>query len=94
MMKRIGLMAVGLTAGLILTAVLLEQERKEAEQASGNAERKDGLFAEIRGNTVRMYTVNDGRFCGYSETKTFESPEKAMEWVATETDAKMIISDS
>ena len=35
MMKRIGLMAVGITAGLILTAVLLEQERKEAEQASG-----------------------------------------------------------
>ena len=91
MMKRIGLMAVGITAGLILTAVLLEQERKEAEQASGNAERKDGLFAEIRGNTVRMYTVKDGRFCGYSE---IESPEKAMEWVATETDAKMIISDS
>ena len=94
MMKRIGLMAVGITAGLILTAVLLEQERNEAEQASGNEERKDGLFAEIHGSTVKMYKVKDGRFCGYTETKTFDSPDKAMEWVAKETDAKMIISDT
>lgn len=98
MMKRIGLMAAGVTAGLILTVVLLEKERRDAENSAGHSsvkeEKRDGLFAEICGNTVKMYKVKDGSFCGYSETKTFESHEAAMEWVAKETDAKMIISDT
>ena len=54
-------------------------------------EKKNGRFAEISGNTVRMYEVKDGHFCGYSETKVFESNEEAMDWVVKETDAKIII---
>jgi hypothetical protein len=38
-----------------------------------------------------MYEVKDGHFCGYSETKVFESNEEAMDWVVKETDAKIII---
>lgn len=93
MFKKAGLMAAGIAVGLILTGVLLEQERRKADESAGggNEEKKNGLFAEINGNTVRMYEVKDGRFCGYSEEKVFESAEKAMEWVAKETDAKIII---
>ena len=38
-----------------------------------------------------MYELKDGHFCGYTETKVFESSDKAMEWVVKETDAKLII---
>ena len=48
-----------------------------------------GLFAEIQGNTVRLYKVEEGRFCGYHETREFESQEKAVEWVMKETNAKL-----
>ena len=91
MLKRVGLMALGVAAGLVLTGILIEQERRQAEEEA--AERKNGLFAEISGNKVRMYEVKDGHFCGYSETKEFESREKAMEWVVKETDAKMILKE-
>jgi hypothetical protein len=78
--------------GLVVTGILLEQERRETSRASGDHEKKkNGRFAEICGNTVRMYEVKDGHFCGYSETKVFESNEEAMDWVVKETDAKIII---
>ena len=54
---------------------------------------KDGLFAEVRGNTVRLYKVENGRFCGYSEPKEFESSEAAVEWVIKETKAKLVFAD-
>ena len=88
MLKRLGLVAAGIVVGVVLTEVLLEQERRESEAAE--AEKRNGHFAEISGNKVRMYEVRDGRFCGYTDTKEFESQEKAMEWVVKETDAKMV----
>lgn len=89
-MRKLGIMVVGVAVGLVITGMLIEQER----QAAGNnadAEKRNGLFAEICGNTVRMYEVKDGRFCGYRDTKVFESQEEAMEWVVKETDAKMVM---
>ena len=92
MLKRAGLMAAGIVIGLVATGILLEQERRETSGASGDQEeKKHGRCAEISGNTVRMYEVKDGHFCGYSETKVFESNEEAMDWVVKETDAKIII---
>lgn len=92
-MKRLGLLVAGVAVGLVLVEVLREQERRnESGHRPGEAEGKsDGLFAEIDGNTVRMYEVKDGHFCGYTDTKEFESTEKAMEWVVKETNAKMVI---
>lgn len=89
-MKRLGVMVVGVAVGLVITGMLIQQERQAAE-SNAEAEKRNGLFAEICGNTVRMYEVKDGRFCGYRETKVFESQEKAMEWVVKETDAKMVM---
>ena len=91
MLKRYALMAAGAVVGLVLVEVLLEQERKADENKE--RELRNGLFAEITGNTVRMYEVRDGSFCGYTETKVFESQAQAMEWAAKETRAKMIIRD-
>ena len=52
----------------------------------------DGLFAEVDGSTVRLYKVENGHFCGYHETREFESPEKAVEWVVKDTNAKLVMS--
>ena len=71
----------------------MEQERRREEESSGGAEKKNGLYAEISGSTVRLYELKDGHFCGYSDTKVFDSYEKAMEWVVKETDAKIIIKE-
>ena len=55
MIRKVGLMAAGIAVGLVITGVLLEQERRQEAVSSGvNAEKKNGLFAEISGNTVRM----------------------------------------
>ena len=88
-MRKLGIMVVGVAVGLVITGMLIEQERQAAEENA--AQKRNGLFAEICGNTVRMYEVKDGRFCGYKDTKVFESQEKAMEWVVKETDAKMVM---
>lgn len=97
MLKRLGLMAAGVAVGLVVTGMLLEQERqreKELEERQHGTPNKmeKGRFAEIDGNTVRLYEVKEGRFCGYSETKVFESQSQAMEWVIKETDAKIVIA--
>ena len=92
-MKRLGLLVAGVAVGLVLVEVLREQERlNESGHSPDDMEGKsDGLFADIDGKTVRMYEVKDGHFCGYTDTKEFESTEKAMEWVVKETNAKMVI---
>ena len=41
---------------------------------------------------MRLYEVKEGRFCGYTETKVFDDPSQAMEWVVRETDAKIVIA--
>lgn len=92
MLKRLGLMAAGVAVGVVVTGILLEQERRKEEEERGPE--KKGLFAEINGNTVRMYEVVDGRFCGFTETKVFENQAQAMEWVVKETDAKIVMTGS
>ena len=87
MLKKLGLVAAGIVVGVVLTEILIEQERR----AESDAEKRSGLYAEVCGNKVRMYEVRDGSFCGYSETKEFESQDKAIEWVVKETDAKLVI---
>lgn len=89
MIKRLGLVVAGVAVGIVLTELFMEQEKQREQE---EAERKTGLFAEIDGNTVRMYEVKNGRFCGYTETKEFESQDQAMEWAVKETDAKIVIA--
>ena len=91
MLRKNALMAAGVAVGLVMVGVLMDQEEKAA--AAREAEIRDGLYAEITGNTVRMYKVRDGHFCGYTETKVFDSHNEAVEWVARETSAKMVFKD-
>ena len=88
MYKRLGYLAAGVVVGLVVTGYLVNKEIREQKE---NAEevREDGLFAEVQGNTVRLYKVENGRFCGYHETRECESQEKAVEWVMKETNAKL-----
>ena len=97
MLRRLGFMAAGVAVGLVVTGVLLEQERQKEEELGrrqhGTPNKKEkGLFAEVDGNIVRLYEVKEGRFCGYTETKVFDDPSQAMEWVVRETDAKIVIA--
>ena len=73
-MRKLGIMVVGVAVGLVITGMLIEQERQAAEN-NADAEKRNGLFAEICGNTVRMYEVKDGRFCGYRDTKHLCDPD-------------------
>ena len=87
MIRNFGYLAAGVAVGLVVTGLIVNREirdQKEREEVIG-----DGLFAEIQGSTVRLYKVEDGRFCGYHETHRFESQEKAVEWVMKETNAKL-----
>lgn len=94
MMKRLGLVVAGVAVGIVLTGVLLEQEeRRQREQEGGENVQHNGRFAEVEGNTVRMYEVKDGHFCGYTDTKVFEDQNQAVEWVVKETDAKIVIKE-
>lgn len=90
-MKRLGFLAVGIAAGVVLTGYLVTREMREKEEAAPEV-KQDGLFAEIQGGTVRIYKVESGRFCGYQETKEFETQEQAIEWVLKETNAKLVIT--
>ena len=90
MYKGLGYLAAGIAVGLIVTGLLIE---KEISDSKADEERKDGQFAEVRGNTVRLYKVENGRFCGYSEPKVFEDGDKAVEWVLRETNAKLVFAD-
>ena len=65
---------------------------KEIQERETPDVKQDGLFAEVQGNTVRTYKVENGRFCGYSEPKVFSSQEEAVEWVVKETNAKLVIA--
>ena len=45
MIRKVGLMAAGIAVGLVITGVLLEQERRQETASSDvNAEKKNGLF--------------------------------------------------
>lgn len=93
MTKHIGAMAAGIAIGLVVTGILIYQEEKNGPGGNKDtpADRKNGLFAEICGSQVRTYEVRDGRFCGYSEPRIFESHDKALEWAVKETGAKIVI---
>ena len=78
--------AIVLTAAVV-TGMIVNKEIRDQKEREEVIE--DGLFAEIQGNTVRLYKVEEGRFCGYHETREFESQEKAVEWVMKETNAKL-----
>ena len=90
MYKGLGYLAAGIAVGLLVTGYLVEKEIHDEQTPDV---KKDGHFAEVRGNTVRLYTVENGRFCGYSEPKVFESSDKAVEWVMKETNAKLVFAD-
>ena len=87
MIRNLGYLAAGDAVGLVLTGLIVNKEirdQKEREEVQ-----EDGLFAEVHGNTVRLYKVENGHFCGYHTTREFESQEKAVEWVVKETNAKL-----
>ena len=47
-MRKLGIMVVGVAVGLVITGMLIEQERQAAEN-NADAEKRNGLFAEICG---------------------------------------------
>jgi hypothetical protein len=87
MIRNLGYLAAGVVVGLVVTGMIVNKEIRDQKEREEVIE--DGLFAEIQGNTVRLYKVEEGRFCGYHETREFESQEKAVEWVLKETNAKL-----
>ena len=48
---------------------------------------------EEKAAAAREAEIRDGHFCGYTETKVFDSHNEAVEWVARETSAKMVFKD-
>ena len=92
MIKRLGILATGVVVGAIITGLVVTKEIQKQEENADPGRKKDGLFAEVNGSTVRLYKVEDGHFCGYHETREFESPEKAVEWVVKDTNAKLVMS--
>ena len=88
MYKRLGYLAAGVVVGLVVTGYLVNKEIREQKENAAEV-RKGGLFAEVKGKPGRHYKVENGRFCGYHETREFESQEKAVEWVMKETNAKL-----
>ena len=92
MFKRLGILATGVLVGAVLTGYIVTKEIHRQEENADPGAKKDGLFAEVNGNTVRLYKVENGHFCGYHETREFESPEKAVEWVVKDTNAKLVMS--
>ena len=87
MIRNLGYLAAGVAVGLVLTGLIVNKEIRDQNEKEEVIE--DGLFAEVQGNTVRLYQVESGRFCGYHKTREFESQEKAVEWVMKETNAKL-----
>ena len=90
MYRGLGFLAAGIAVGLLVTGYLVEKELHDEKTPEAQ---QDGLFAEVRGNTVRLYRVENGRFGGYSEPKVFESSEKAVEWVMKDTKAKLVFAE-
>ena len=92
MMKRLGFLAAGIAVGLVLTGYIATKEMQSKDREETPEVKQDGLFAELTGSTVRLYKVENGHFCGYHETRQFDSPEEASEWVLKETNAKLVFA--
>lgn len=92
MVKRLGFLAAGIAVGVVLTGYIVTKEMRERENEEPEV-KQDGLFAEVQGGTVRLYKVENGRFCGYHETREFDSQEKAVEWVVKDTNAKLVFAN-
>ena len=89
MYRRLGYLVAGIAVGALLTGYLVTKEIQQKTEEQQPATQQDGLFAEVNGSTVRLYKVEAGRFCGYHETREFDSQEEAVEWVLKETKAKL-----
>ena len=89
MYRRLGYLVAGIAVGALLTGYLDTKEIQQKTEEQQPATQHDGLFAEVNGSTVRLYKVEAGRFCGYHETREFDSQEEAVEWVLKETKAKL-----
>ena len=87
MIRNLGYLAAGVAVGLVLTGLIVNKEIRDQKEREDVQE--DGLFAEVQGSTVRLYKVENGHFCGYHETREFDSQEEAIEWVVKETNAKL-----
>ena len=65
MYKRLGYLAAGIVVGALITGYLVNNEIRSKMDEKEPETKHDGLFAEVCGSTVRLYKVEDGRFCGY-----------------------------
>ena len=89
MYKRLGYLAAGSVVGALSTGYLVDNEIRSKMDEKEPETKHDGLFAEVSGSTVRLYKVEDGRFCGYHVIRKFDSQEEAVEWVLKDTNAKL-----
>lgn len=91
-MRRLGLLVLGIGIGLALTEYLiLKDSEKNGNGKSVEPVKEDGLFAELDGSTVRLYRVENGRFCGYHVIRKFDTRDEAFDWITKETKAKIVI---
>lgn len=89
MYKRLGYLAAGIVVGALITGYLVNNEIRSKMDEKEPETKHDGLFAEVCGSTVRLYKVEDGRFCGYHVIRKFDTQEEAVEWVLKDTNAKL-----
>ena len=89
MYKSLGYLAAGIVVGALITGNLVNNEIRSKMDEKEPETKHDGLFAEVSGSTVRLYKVEDGRFCGYHVIRKFDSQEEAVEWVLKDTNAKL-----
>ena len=74
MTRRIGTMAAGIVIGLVVTGILLYQEEKNAsgENTDNSGDKRNGLYAEISGNTVAIRYVPTR--CGMEDFAVTQKP--------------------
>ena len=89
MYKRLGYLAAGIVVGALITGYLVNNELRSNMDEKEPETKHDGLVAEVSCSTVRLYKVEDGRFCGYHVIRKFDSQEEAVEWVLKDTNAKL-----